>query len=225
MDIADILAADPDRAIMLAHVPPARKAAIATLWRLDLKGVEIVRSTTEAPIGQIRLTWWHDALIALDTAPAPAEPLLQAVTEALIPVGAGGQGLAEAIIGWELLLEPLPWSDAMLTAYAAARGAGLFEAAARALDCEDPRVGAAGRGWALVDLARHLGNAQARAQALALAAAPLAEALVGRWPKRLRALGMLAHFAESDRAAGAPAGRGGSPGRMLRALGFRLTGF
>jgi len=224
MDLTDILAADPDRAIMLAHVPAPRRVALTALWRLDITGAEVVRTTSEPLIGQMRLTWWHDALTALDAVPTHAEPLLAQIGTVVETGQACGADLAAAIVGWEVLLEPMPLAEALLTEFASVRGEGFFVAASRILGASDQRVAAAGRGWALVDLACHIGDAETRTTALALAEAPLAEALAARWPRALRPLGMLACFAESDRMAGAPPGRGGSPARMLRALRFRLAG-
>lgn len=224
MDFQDILAADPDRAIMLAHVPMARRAAFIALWRLDLRGAEIVRSTTESMIGRMRLTWWYEALGKLDTAAPPAEPLLQEVAAALVGSGVAGSALGEALIGWEALLDPMPLDADALDAFAAERGAGLFRIAAGLLGGESGGVSGAGRGWALVDAARHLSDPESRARALDLAAPLLAETLATRWPAALRPLGMLARFAEDDRRAGLTPGRAGSPRRMLRALRFRLAG-
>jgi len=224
MDLTDILAADPDRAIMLAHVPLLRRAALAALWRLDIKGATVVRTTSEPLIGQMRLTWWHDALTALDTVPTHAEPVLAQIGTIVEAGQVRGADLAAAIVGWEVLLEPMPLPEALLTEFASVRGEGFFLAASQILSASDPRVAAAGRGWALVDLACHIGDAETRTTALALAEAPLAEALAARWPGMLRPLGMLARFADDDRKAGAQPGRGGSPARMLRALRFRLAG-
>lgn len=224
MDFEDILAADPDRAIMLAHVPVARRAAITALWRLDMRGAEIVRSTTESMIGRMRLTWWYEALGKLDAARPPAEPLLEEVAAALVASGVSGAALGEAMIGWEALLDPLPLDEEALGAFSAERGAGLFGVAAGLLGGATEAVAAAGRGWALVDAARHLSDAETRARALAMAQPALADALAARWPRVLRPLGLLARFAEDDRRAGGSAAAAGSPRRMLRALGFRLAG-
>ncbi|MGF7146983.1 phytoene synthase [Sphingomonas zeicaulis] len=224
MDFEDILAADPDRAIMLAHVPIAHRAALIALWRLDLRGAEIVRSTTEAMIGRMRLTWWYEALGKLDSSEPPAEPLLEEVAAALVGAGVAGSALGEALIGWEALLDPMPLDADALNAFAAERGAGLFGVAAGLLGGAAGSVSGAGKGWALVDAARHLTDTESRARALDLAAPLLAEALSVRWPRALRPLGMLARFAEDDRCSGLAAGRAGSPRRMLRGLGFRLAG-
>ena len=224
MDFTDILAADPDRTIMLAHLPSAARNAVAALWRLDLKGAEILRTTSEPLIGQMRLTWWHDALAGLDRGPAPAEPLLIAAAERLLPAGIVGNRLAAVMVGWEPLLNPLPWTAEALAEHAVVRGGGLFAILADLLGAADERVAQAGQGWALVDIARHVGDEATRIEALAQAKGMLAPALAGRWPRPLRPLGLLARFAEQDRAAGAPPARGGSPARMLTALRFRLVG-
>jgi 15-cis-phytoene synthase len=160
--------------------------------------------------------------MALDERDAPAEPLLQAVKQQLLPAGLTGTALAALVDGWEhLLAEEVLGSDHR-AAYADARGGALFRLSARLLGCE-PFAGleAAGAGWALVDLARHSSKAEEASAALGLAKARFAEA-PRRWPSRLRPLGMLAILASRDAAAGP--GTPASPGRMLRMLVHRITG-
>src|SRR3546814_12614989 len=67
----------------------AARPALATCWRFDEVLATIVQTTSEPLIGQMRLTWWHEAIAALETGPAPAEPLLQDIA-VILPV----QGLS-----------------------------------------------------------------------------------------------------------------------------------
>lgn len=224
MAAVDASPLDSDRELALAHVPRARRAAVAALWALDLRMAAIVRAAREPALGAIRLAWWRDALVALDAAPPPAEPLLARVHAALLPAGVTGAALASLPAGWAPLLDPQAIDAAALAQIADARGATLFAAAAWLLDpgAADDRVGEAGAGWALVDVAFGLRDARIRRDALAAAASPLARAMAARWPAPLRPIGMLAALAAGDARRGARAR--GSPRRALRMLRHRLDG-
>jgi phytoene synthase len=119
--------------------------------------------------------------------------------------------------GWGVLLSDSPLTREDLALYASRRGARLFELSARILGGE----GAGGEPWALVDLARHSGNAEdAEAAVAASRAYPPLE-----MPAPLRPLGMLDALARRD---SDPARRRwepqGSPGRMWRMLRHWFSG-
>lgn len=213
---------DPDRALALVYAPVEARAALATLWRLDEALAQVVRTTSEPLVGRMRLTWWHDALLALADRRAPAEPLLRDV-EAHLKPSIAPERLVPLIDGWEALLDPLPLSADAIADHAAGRGKILFEVAAELLGgSEGERFVDAGRLWALADLAGHVSDSEtvARAQAAGRALIP---GLPGRWPRHLRALGALAVLARGD-VEGRARPRG-SPSRTLRALGHRLSGY
>lgn len=212
--------ADPERALVLAYAPADRREALGLLWRLDEQLGRIVATTTDPMVGQMRLTWWHDALAKLGEGHAPAEPLLQAL--AAIP-GLDGKTLTPLIEGWEVLLDPLPLDTDALCTFAEGRGAGLFAAAAGLLGGgEAPGLGEAGRLWALVDLAFHISDRITAERAIAVARAIT---LPNHWPRSLRPLGALATLARRDAAAGLDRPRRpGSPSRVARLLVHGLTG-
>lgn len=214
---------DPERRLALSYVAGGRKSALEVLWRLDAAFAQLVSSSSQPIAAQVKLAWWREALTALDTGPAPAEPLLQAIKEQLLPVGLTGAELAELVDGWEQLVANETLSSADLLTYGSSRGGALFHLSARLLGSK-PIVGleAAGVGWALIDLARHSSKADEAEAAAEAAARHLAEA-PRHWPSRLRPLGMLVVLARRD-AAGAEAEVPASPRRMLRMLAHRLTG-
>jgi 15-cis-phytoene synthase len=217
--------ADPERALALDYAPAEARAALHALFALDDTLAQVLRTTTEPVIGQMRLTWWHDALAALDTAPPPAQPVLQALADTVLPRGASGAMLAEIVGGWDALIETEAVDAEAMRAHAEGRGARLFAAAALLLGRSDPRVAAAGRGWALADLSRHLRSSEAAREAAALAEAALAEGLRGTWPAPLRALGALARIARMNLAVPADAPiRAGAPRRVARLMFHRITG-
>lgn len=214
---------DPDRALALAYVPAARRPAVDALWRLDAALSSVLSTGREPMISQIRLAWWREALETLDRERAPAEPVLRALAEHVLPAGVSGAELAAMEAGWTLLLSPEPLSAADLALYASARGGLLFRATARLLGeaAPGPGVEAGGGAWALIDLARHSTDAP-DAEAAAEAAARIAPS---RWPPRLRPLGMLAVLALRDADPARPRWEPqGAPRRMLRMARHRLTG-
>lgn len=208
-----------ERALALGYAPAAARGAAAAMLALDDTMARILRTTREPLIGQMRLTWWRDALTALDTAPPPAEPVLRALAEAVLPRGVTGEALAAMTDGWEALLYDPP--DHAL--FAEARGATLFRLLARVAGQEaggDARIVAAGRGWALADLAQNLSD-PALARTVAVMAARELSATPGGWPRAWRMLGALAWLAADDlRADAVP----GSPRRVARLALLRLTG-
>lgn len=213
---------DPERALALSYAPLGARAALAALFALDETLGQILRTTREPLVGQMRLTWWHEALCALDTAPPPAQPVLQALAAEVLPRGVRGARLAELIDGWEVLLEADPIGEADVIAHGERRGTALFAAAGSILGCPSTdRVAAAGAGWALADLATHVRDAQVAARAATLAQGKLDEAMAGRWSRAGRPLGALALSARMDLSGKAPPA---APRRVARLAWHRLTG-
>jgi phytoene synthase len=219
-------ATDPERALALSYAPQPSRAALAALFALDATLAQILRTTREPLVGQMRLTWWHEALCALDTAPPPAQPVLQALAAEVLPRGVSGATLARMIDGWEALLDADPIAEADLLGHAEKRGVALFEMAGTVLGCrpEEP-VATAGAGWALVDLAAHLSDLEIAALSASLAGARLAEATAQRWSRVGRPLGALAHVARMDLAyAFCRDVPRGAPRRVARLAWHRLSG-
>lgn len=216
------LARASERGLALRYAPAATYLALDSLLALDDTLAAIVRTTREPLVGQMRLTWWYEALGKLDDAPAPAEPVLAALQRSVLPGGVSGAMLATLTDGWEVLLEPVLDTTA-IERFARDRGRRLFELLAILLSVNDARVGKAGEGWALADLSRRLSDAATRNVARSSAIASLDEALRGWWPSRARMLGALALTARFDVAAASPPP--GSPKRVGRLAWHRLTGY
>ncbi|HEY0621866.1 hypothetical protein [Sphingomonas sp.] len=211
---------EPERRMILSYAPTAAAGrGLAALLVLDDKLAETVRTTTEPMLGQIRLQWWHDALAKLDSAPPPAEPVLEAVARDVLRDGVAGERVAEIAQAWQAVLQPELDADGMKGF--ALRGACLFELAGALAGASpgDP-LALAGEGWALADLAAGLTDPGEAAAARMNAGQALASATAARWSRNARALGAMAHLAQLD-LAGVPLG---SPRRTLRALWHRLTG-
>ncbi len=127
---ADLLAAevrrrDRDRWLAALYVPAARRRALMALWALDLELEQVARTATEPMLDEIKLAWWREALVRLDTAPPPPQPLLRELAEELLPLGVTGAALAGLEDRW------LAWLAG--DAAAAAGTAHLFDLAGRLL--------------------------------------------------------------------------------------------
>lgn len=154
----------PPQRLALAYAPARAKADWETLLLLDARLASVVRGAREPMLAQIRLAWWRERL-AEDTAVWPrGEPLLAR----LAGWGKAARGLSALVDGWEVLLGEGTLDPG---AFAAGR-VGAVAALAEHLRA-DMTIGAenAARGWALADLAGHLGDAEERAVALAASAA------------------------------------------------------
>jgi phytoene synthase len=210
-----------ERRLALSYAPAAARAGLDALLALDDVLSGIVATTREPLVGQMRLTWWYEALLALDAAPAPAHPVLRELQAHVLLRGVTGRMVAAMVDGWEALLDREPLDAGRLDAYAEGRGAQLFAVAATMIGAPgNDALNAAGRGWALADLAGHLSDAGEAAAARAEADRALAQAFETRWSRPLRALGALSLLARADIAGTPP----GSPRRVARLLRHRLTG-
>lgn len=206
-----------DRQIAVASAAPADRNALAALLALDQRFGTIVRAARDPMIGQMRLTWWHDALTRLDRAPPPVEPLLQTLAAEVLPHGVTGAELATLVEGWEMLLEAMPNDPAGFASYAEARGGALFALAGRILGADAEALPTAGQGWALADLALHSSDAALARAIRRYAADALQRAFANRWEggRAIGILALLARLALGDR----------SPlAKSLIVARFRMTG-
>ncbi|MEH3039498.1 MAG: squalene/phytoene synthase family protein [Sphingomonas paucimobilis] len=208
---------DPERDLALAYAPDdGRRAALSALLALDAALGDVVRSTTQPALGQIRLAWWREQLAELDSAAPPAMPVLQAIAANVLPMGVTGAEVSGIVNGWDVLIEEETLDDNALDRFATERGGRLFATAAKILGGDVAVAARLGRGWALFDLARHQSDAATAARADALARDALAGSLAGA----ARALGMLALSARLE-LAGVPQG---GPKRAARLMWFGLAG-
>lgn len=208
---------DPTRDLALSYAPRDRRAGLRALFALDAALAQVLRTTREQMVGQIRLAWWREALGKLDSAPAPAEPVLQALAADALPAGVRGAALAAMVDGWEPLLGTI--DDAAIADHARLRGGMLFAQAGIVLgvNADDPLEGA-GQGWALADLAAHLSDPALAARVREKASPALAAVTRHHWSPDARTLGALAHGARLDLVGPV------TPWRVARLAWHRLTG-
>lgn len=216
---------NPEHVLALSYAPRSGAAALEALLALDEALAQLLRTTREPALGQLRLAWWREALARLDSESAPAEPVLRALAREMLPRGVKGASLVSIVHGWEVLIEEETLDRDALRRFGEGRGE-LFVVAGTAMGAapNDP-LAEAGQGWALVDLARHLRAPAEAAEARDLAAPLLKTATSTRWSRNGRALGALAHLARLDLFV--PEGEVppvGAPHRVGRLLWHRLTG-
>ena len=172
---------DPDRAFALSHVPASERPAVAALWALDEQMGQIVASTTQPMVGQMRLLWWREALEQRRS----GHPLLVDIASVFGP-GMDADALGRLIDGWEELLEPLPLDETQLATFAEARGGQLFALTARI--CGAGSAPGAGAGWALADFGLRCSDKETSARALDMAGRILPDVNVKALPRALRIL-------------------------------------
>jgi phytoene synthase len=197
---------DPDRLFALDHVPARHRGAVAAVWALDEQLGQIVASTTQPMVGQMRLLWWREALEKRMS----GHPLL-AEMAAAFECGIEAEALGALIDGWEELLDPLPLDACKLAAFAKARGGQLF--AMTAWICGVTSAPGAGEGWALADFGLRCSDKETSTRALAMASKILGDVNVKSLPRSLR---ILIRLARSDVEVGRKITR--TPWRFLRSV-------
>ena len=112
---ADVKARDRDRYLSVLYAPAAARPALLALHGLDLELAQVVASTTEPMLGEIRLAWWRDALTALDAGTVPAQPLLALIAAEVLPRGMSGAELAGLEDRWLGLIGSDDVADSHIT--------------------------------------------------------------------------------------------------------------
>jgi 15-cis-phytoene synthase len=193
---AEVKARDRDRWLACLYAPAVARPGLIALMALDLELAQLVVTTTEPMLGEIRLAWWRERLEELDAGKVPAQPLLAALKAHALPVVRGAD-----LAGLEDRWIDMLGHDGVTDAHVAGGGL-LFALAARLLGGDAAEADALGRAWVL------------------------GEAVAGRTAPALRPLRALAVLALRDaaraRAAQAvePRGSLGRQWAMLKAVAF-----
>ncbi|WP_439546004.1 squalene/phytoene synthase family protein [Sandarakinorhabdus sp.] len=159
---AELQARDRDRWLACLYAPASARAGLIALFALDCELAQLVASTTEPMLGEIRLAWWRERLEELDEGRAPAQPLLLALRDHALPVLRGAE-LAGLEDRWLALIG----SDAVPAAHVEGGGL-LFALAARLLAGEESADEGGNEGGA-----RALGRAWVLGEPAVRVAAPL----------------------------------------------------
>lgn len=151
---------NPLHRLILSYAKKNDRPKFEFLFAFDSRLAEIIRSTSEPLIGQMRLTWWRDILtMSADDRP-DGEPLVAALNR-LERRGDSVTHFLALIDGWEIMLEDFPWDDRQFETYAHNRGTGYFCAVMDPSRLSDNEVNAA-KIWALWDFALHCSDAKMR---------------------------------------------------------------
>lgn len=171
-------------------------------------------TTSEPLIGQIRLTWWNEALNDRSGIQGRGEPLVDEmrVLHMLPP-----SGLSQWLDGWEALI-----GDTDLEAYAVGRGGGLFRALAAQADIPE-WLARAGAAWALWDLSGHASDKTLADSAVRLGQRYLVKANE-HWSTEWRPLQIAYNVARVDLLKGKRAPTELTPRLYMRLLRVALVG-
>ncbi|NNG50442.1 squalene/phytoene synthase family protein [Sphingomonas sanguinis] len=186
-----------EQALAVGYAPASAREGFAALLDLDHQLASILQSTTEPMIGQMRLTWWYEALEKLDREPAPAHPVLQRLAASVLPVGVRGADLAPMIEGWEALLDDgEALDDERIARHADMRGGVLFVSVGRLLG--QSGIEPLGAAWARADLAKHVSDEATRTRIGAAVLSDLDAILASKSSKPVRGLSGLAILARES---------------------------
>jgi len=155
---------DPLHRLIIAYAKPADRPRHALVFALDSRFADVIRSTSETLIGQMRLTWWRDILTKPIAQRPVGEPLVALINE----TERQGTDLAPILYlleGWEYLLDDFPWDDRQFDQYAMKRGEGVFAFALGGAKFLTGDQKIAAQAWALWDFARHCSDKDMRTQA------------------------------------------------------------
>ena len=155
---------EPLQRLIVAYARSTDRDRYALLFALDARFAQVLRSTSEILIGQIRLTWWRDILTKPATERPGGEPLVEQIT-LLEAKGVSLAPLLALLDGWEVMLDDFPWDERQFQKYATSRGCGFFgfglSGAKQLTEGQAERA----RAWALWDFARHCSDAGMRSSA------------------------------------------------------------
>ncbi len=139
----------PPTNLAIAYAPLRVRSAFALLLQIDNRLANILRSSREPMIGQIKMAWWREAFGQAPHQRPKGEPLLQALTEIddLIPHTA----LEALVLGWEILLGSERWNQEDIDRHSDLRTEAIFQTFADWIGSERDIL-PIGRLWALESL-------------------------------------------------------------------------
>ncbi|WCT78808.1 hypothetical protein [Novosphingobium humi] len=141
--------------LAVAYAPMPTRDRWLTMLALDVRLASVVRGAREPILAQMRLAWWRDRLRDSADKWPRGEPLLAALA-----CWDGGHGALLGLVdGWEALLGEAPLPVEAFESWIAGRVAACAALDDRAGEGAESMA----RGWALGDLAAHLGDAQEQA--------------------------------------------------------------
>lgn len=177
----------PEYRIALAYAHPDDQLAYNAMFELDRRLADIVASSSEPMIGQLRLAWWRDVLAKQPEDRPSGEPLIAALNTTW---GAHSGSLETLVDAWEgiLLAETLDRNAALQ--FVEGRGASWTALASGPLaKGSSSGISLAAQAWFLADLLSHLSDAGEREVVAGLADGIQLRST--RLPRRLRPFAIL----------------------------------
>ena len=180
-----VRAEDRDRFLAAQFAPEPARARLLALLALNAEIARVPRTVREPLLAEIRLKWWHDAIMTiLEGNPPPRQPALAAFARAVAGSGLGGEPFSRLIEVHARDLKANPLRDeADAESYADALSGMLALAALALLGVADEAsrraARAAGIAHALVglqnggDVGAHVAAARAEAARVPRAALPV----------------------------------------------------
>lgn len=145
-DIRDALS--PPQRLAVVYARPDVREAFSVLLAFDAKMRAIVATTSEPLIGQLKLAWWRDAIMADHGRRPRGEPLFTWIDA--LGANTVRTELLLLLDAWEILLVE-EGTDAALARSASDRSAGIFGGYQRLVGC-DADLDELGTAWAISDL-------------------------------------------------------------------------
>jgi phytoene synthase len=148
--------------LALTYAPAETRELLLAFLALDARLANIVRSSHEPILAQLRLAWWREQLECNSDGLGSGDPLLATLHRWPGPK----TELCSLVDGWEKMTGPPPLSADIFIDLAEARGQAF------AALTDSPRQAAIalrmGRSWALADIAIHLSDLRERDRVLTL---------------------------------------------------------
>ncbi len=188
---------DPLHKLICAYAKRENRDRYALLFNFDSRCGEIIRSTSESLIGQMRLTWWRDILTKNPDQRPSGEPLI-ASFNAIQDEGHSLAPIFDLLDGWEIMLDDFPWDERQFNHYANRRGKGFFQfALGQTAKLTEDQCFAA-ESWALWDFARHCSDRNMREDAFERCRASYQKAGAFSFDKNGRPLSILCKLVGID---------------------------
>lgn len=154
------VAHSPEVEVALAWARPADRPAFDGLFVLDRRLADVVTTSSETTIGQLRLAWWRDMLGTPVEKWPGGEPLLANLQ---LSWGSDAQRLIPLVDGWEALLVAERLDADTVRAFSAGRKASWLALAQRlSLAAHSDAISRDASQWSLADLAAHLSDERER---------------------------------------------------------------
>ena len=150
---------DHDRYLTCLFAPAGRREDLFALYAFNLEVAKTAEMVSEAPLGQMRLQWWRDAIEGIYAGRPARHEVVAPLAEAVRRHGLDHGAFERLIEAREFDLDQAPPETlAALEDYAEATSAGLVHLALRILGAQGREAATAGRhvgiAWALVGLLR-----------------------------------------------------------------------